>query len=132
ERVEAVNPSVQVDTASIFLTPANADELIRGSHVVVDCLDSIEGRFNLESACKRCGIPMVSAAIAGMSAQVTVIFPGDGGLESVYGDPSPTPAKGAEATLGTLPMAVGVAASLECGEAVKILLNQMPALRNRL
>lgn len=131
-RAAAVNPSVVVETVASFLDSENAESLITDTHVVIDCLDSIGSRFDLESACKQCGVPLVSAAIAGASGHVTSIFPGDPGLRIVYGTPGENPNKGAEATLGTLPPAVTTAASLESSEAVKILLNQGPLLRNRL
>ena len=76
---------------------------------------------------------MVSAAVAGFSGQITVIFPEDKGLELVYGpQESLSATRGAETTLGNLAFTVSLVASLECAEAVKILLGNDSDLRNRL
>lgn len=132
KRVTAVNPSVRVDTVEAFLDAANAGSLVKDVHVAIDCLDSIGSRFDLENACRRWGIPLVSSAIAGTSGHVTTVFPGDIGLQAIFGDSQTSGDKGAETTLGTLPMAVMTAASLECNEAVNILLKREPILRNRM
>jgi molybdopterin/thiamine biosynthesis adenylyltransferase len=63
---------------------------------------------------------------------VTTIFPDDPGLRLIYGDPDQAPLKGVEATLGTLPFAVTLLATLECAEVTKIILKKGELLRNRL
>jgi molybdopterin/thiamine biosynthesis adenylyltransferase len=76
---------------------------------------------------------MVSAAIAGMSGHITTIYPEDKGLESIYGPPEQLDfSKGAETHLGCLAPAVNLVATLECAEAVKVLLNKMGTLKNSL
>lgn len=131
-RVAGVNPSVEVDAAGEFMDESNAPRLLAGSDVVVDCLDNLPDRFILERAAKKMGAPLVSAAVAGLSGQVTTIFPEDPGLALVYGNPDELGPKGVEASLGCLPQAVLLVASLECAEVMKILLGQSHLLRNRL
>jgi molybdopterin/thiamine biosynthesis adenylyltransferase len=75
---------------------------------------------------------MVSAAVAGSSGHVTTIFPEDRGLRLIYGDPQNVPLKGAETSLGTVPYAVFLLASLECAEVAKIILGRGVSLRNKL
>jgi molybdopterin/thiamine biosynthesis adenylyltransferase len=99
----------------------------------VDCLDNIPSRFTLESVAKQSGIPMVSAAIAGIAGHVTTIYPGDKGLESIYGPPDQVNAPtGDEVRLGCLAPGVNLIASIECTEVVKVLLQRPGDLRNRL
>ncbi len=132
DRIASINPSVLCDARPIFMTPENASDLVKDVHLVVDCLDTITARFHLEAACKQCGVPLVSGAIAGASGHVTVIFPEDSGLRQIYGDPHSANVRGAEATLGTLAMAASLAASLEATETIKILLERHSTLRHRL
>jgi molybdopterin/thiamine biosynthesis adenylyltransferase len=132
DRIASINPSVVCDARRMFMTPENADDLVQDVHLVVDCLDTISARFDLEAACRQCGVPLVSGAIAGASGHVTVVFPDDSGLRRIYGDPRSASARGAEATLGTLPMAASLAASLEATETIKILLKRDLVLRHRL
>ena len=116
----------------LFLDQENGRQLLGNADMAVDCLDNLPARFWLEAACKSCGCPLVSAAVAGTTGHVTTIFPADQGLRLVYGDPQKAPLKGAEASLGTLPYAVTSLAALECAEVIKIILKKDTVLRNKL
>jgi molybdopterin/thiamine biosynthesis adenylyltransferase len=132
KRVGRINAAVEVTHHAVFLNPSNAAGLVTGADVVVDCLDNLRDRFVLEAAAKAAGIPFVSAAVAGTGGHATTIFPEDPGLRLIYGDPDQAPLKGVEATLGTLPFAVTLLATLECAEVTKIILKKGDLLRNRL
>lgn len=132
QRVQRVNPSVEVTAHACFLTAENAPGLLAGCRVAVDCLDNLPARFVLEDACRAAGVPLVSAAVAGASGHVTTVYPGDRGLRLIYGDPAKAPRKGVETALGTLPYCVACIASLECAEVAKILLQRGRPLRDRL
>ena len=132
-RVKTINPGLEVVAAADFMTPENADTLLGSCDLVVDCLDNIHSRFTLQAAAKRAGIPMVSAAVAGISGHVTTIFPEDNGLETIYGpEDQLKTTKGAETQLGCLSPGVNLIASLECAEVLKVLLQNDNTLRNKL
>lgn len=131
-RIAAVNPSVAVSAHPVFLDEERAVDLVRGADVVVDCLDTLKYRFVLESAAKDLGIPMVSAAIAGVAGHVTTILPEDEGLSRIYGDRDSVDEKGVERSLGCLPHAITILSALECAEVFKLLLGNSETLRNRL
>lgn len=131
-RVHSVNPAVEVDAVTEFLTEENAGTLLRKADIAADCLDTIRSRFVLENGCRKAGIPMVSAAIGGTSAQVTVIMPDGNGLQRIYGSPESAPARGAEATLGTPPYTALSAAALQCSEIAALATGKSANLVNRL
>ena len=131
-RVGRINPSVDVNALTEFVTADNAGAVLEGCNVVVDCLDNLRTRFVVEDACRRIGCPLVSAAVAGASGHVTTIFPEDTGLRLIYGEPGQLPLKGAETALGTLPHAVVFLATLECAEVVKVILKKGTLLRHKL
>ena len=131
-RVNAINSSVTVHCHNQYLDELNADTLMQACDVTVDCLDNIPARFILEKAAKQLNIPLVAAAVAGITGHVTTIFPQDAGLKLIYGNSQNIPLKGAEATLGCLANAVMVIASLECTEVMKIILQTGSLLRNKL
>jgi molybdopterin/thiamine biosynthesis adenylyltransferase len=131
-RVSRINPSVDVTALSEFVTAENAEAVLAGCDVVVDCLDTLRTRFVVEDACRRIGCPLVSAAVAGSSGHVTTIFPEDKGLRLIYGEPGQLPLKGAETSLGTLPYTVVFLATLECAEVVKVILKKGKLLRHKL
>jgi molybdopterin/thiamine biosynthesis adenylyltransferase len=132
ERVMHVNGSISVEAFKDSLDSNNAERILTGCDMAVDCLDTIESRFVLESATKKAGIPLVSAAVAGLGGQVTTIFPEDRGLELIYGPPQELKqSKGAEITLGCLPQAVILIAAAESAEVINVLLER-PILRDQI
>lgn len=132
KRVKEINSSVTVFHYRKYLNEENASAMIHGSDVVIDCLDSLSGRFILEEASKKAGCRLVSAAVAGSYGHITTIFPEDPGLKLIYGDAENRPNKGAETSLGALSHCVSLTAALECSEAIKILLGKESLLRNKL
>jgi molybdopterin-synthase adenylyltransferase len=132
-RIEAINRMTETAVFSDFMTEANVDATIQGAQVLVDCLDNISGRFTLEAAAKKAGVPLVSAAVGGESGHLTVIHPGDRGLEQIYGPSQARQSdKGAEAALGCLPHMVTLMANLEVNETLNILLGRESRLRGRM
>ena len=132
QRVNEINSSIEVHHFHEFLSEESGSNLLDGSDVVVDCLDSLYTRQILEKLTKDLNIPMVSAAVAGSTGHVTTIFPEDPGLKLIYGDQVDPSIKGAEASLGCLPQAVTLLSSLECSEVLKILLKKGTVSRNKL
>jgi molybdopterin/thiamine biosynthesis adenylyltransferase len=132
-QIEAINGATVVTAHDRFINGENAQNLIGEAQVVVDCLDNIPGRFTLQAAAKACDIPLVSAAVGGEAGHLTVILPGDLGLEQIYGPAQArTTDKGAETTLGCLPHIVTVMANLEVAEALKLLLGRGSSLGGRM
>jgi len=129
ERMEKVNPLIEVTAVTKRLTSSNGRDILYGADVVVDALDNIETRLALETLCEELGIPLVHGAIAGWYGQVTTILPGDRtlsrfyagkkliGEEKRYGNPSFTPA---------------LVASIQVSEVVKLLIGRREILKNKI
>ena len=132
QRIKTINSAVEVKVHHRFLDAENGVALLRHSNVCVDCLDNLKTRFILERLCKQIKLPLVSAALAGATAQVTTIFPQDQGLKLIYGAEEKVPPKGAETALGTLPYAVTFLAALECADVIKVILDKPGLVRNKL
>lgn len=132
ERVRAVNAAVSVTVHEAFLTPENSAGILEGMDVVADCLDNLQTRLLLEKAARAAQIPLVSAAVAGMSGQITTVYPEDPGLAALYGDAADLPEKGAETQLGCPPPIVLMLGTLESLEIVNVLAGRKAQWRNRL
>ncbi|MCF8095642.1 MAG: HesA/MoeB/ThiF family protein [Desulfobacteraceae bacterium] len=131
----SVNPAVEVQTFPIRLTMENAPDILAGANAAVDALDNVPARQILADACKKTGIPMVHAAIAGFEGQAMTIFPGDHGLEMIYGKGSQTSSENApppEAIMGVPGVTPAILAGLESMEVIKILLGRGHSLKNRM
>jgi len=132
DRVRAVNSGIEVIHRTEFLDERTLYETIKGSDVVMDCLDSIDIRFKLQDAAKKAKIPIVSGAIAGVTGQVTAIFPEDKGYALIYGEKSRKQGKGVETKTGNIAYCALFTAALQSSECVKIILNRGDILRNKL
>ncbi len=132
DRIRTVNSRITVTCEKVMLTHGNIRSLITGFHVVLDCLDAINTRFMLQEAAADLEIPVVSGAVAGTVGQVTVIFPGDGGYELIYGRDGREKEGGIEKRLGTLSYCAMFTAAVQASECVKVLLQKDHTLQNRL
>ena len=134
DRAGRVNSSLTIQAHDEFIGPQNAARLINGCDAVADCLDDIKTRLIVAQAAKAAGVPLISAAVAGTTGHVTTVFPEDPGLELIYGTAGKLKAsKGVETTLGNLPHTVGLIASMESAEVIKVLLNKNGGLlRNKM
>ncbi len=121
ERVGQINPSVACEVHNERLDDTNAQRLLTGCDLVVDCLDSLDARFQLQDACAQLGVPMVHGAIAGMMGQVMVIYPGQEGLGALYGSAQQAPEHGVELSLGNLGATAAAVSAFQVQQAVKVL-----------
>lgn len=132
DRINLINSEIQVNALQVYGDGAGFYEMLKGVDLVVDCLDSIDTRFLLQEAAQKRGIPLVSGAIAGVSGQVTVIFPQDLGYELIYGKKSRALSKGIETQTGNISYCALLVSALEASECIKVLLNRGNILRNKL
>lgn len=84
DRVMRVNPDIEIEAVTHFLTQDNAAQIIAGCDVVLDGLDNIESRKILAAACQKAGIPYIFGAIQGWMAQAAISMPGDNLIEILY------------------------------------------------
>lgn len=129
-RMEQVNPSVQVRSVVTHLTGENAAQLIAGHDVVMDGLDNIPARLTLQRVCRELGIPLVHGAVEGWFGQVTTVLPGDDTLSRLYPGFAESDPVGARHP-SVLSFAVGMVASVQAAEAIKLLLGKELSCRNQ-
>ena len=129
KRIAAVNSGTAFTAWAMRVTAENAETLLAGADVIVDCCDNVQTRLTLERAAAALGVPLVHGAIAGWYGQVGVCYPGDGLMTACYGNAS---GKGAEELLGNPSFTPACIASLEAAQTVKVLLRKEGVLRGRL
>lgn len=126
ERLMAANSTIHVEPAVTRLTSANADELLRGAQLILDGTDNDATRHVLNRVCVKQGIPWVFAAVAENHGLTMNIVPGETPcFACVFGTPDRQnlgrcPANGQEKRL--LPTITHIVASLQVGQAIKLLL----------
>lgn len=128
-RIQRVNPAVQVITVETTFNEESSTEILRGVDVVVDALDSVHTRLQLVRACRKMKVPLVHGSIGGWYGQVSVMYPEDTHLETLFEGRKD---KGIETELGNPAFTPAVVASLQAVEVCKILLGIKSPLRKKL
>lgn len=132
KKLERSNPYVRFEPLPLSLNEHNADEVLGGVDVVVDGLDNMTSRYALNRACVRLGIPYVFGSAISTFGNASTIIPQETAcLECFYGNLDDNSLSSC-ATVGVHPSVIGVVASVEVAETVKILLGWSPNLKNKL
>ena len=132
DRLSRLNPDVRLEPVPEALTTVNAEELIQGMDIVIDGLDRIESRYIVNRTCYRQKIPYVFGAATASYGNVSTLIPDQTFcLECFMADlkNDDVPSCG---VVGVHPSTVGIIASLQVSEAIRVLTGKKPKLFNRL
>lgn len=122
KRISLINSSLEIEVFQCRGERSNMAEIFSGCHLVIDCLDNLPSRFELEEVCAELNIAMVHGAIAGFIGQVAVIRPDRPLLSTIYGQVKESGAEqGVELQLGNPAFTPAMLASFQGSEAVKYL-----------
>jgi molybdopterin/thiamine biosynthesis adenylyltransferase len=129
ERIAEVNPAVTLRPVRTLLDRDNGSALLSGADCVVDAVDNVTARLELEGICEELQIPLVHGAIAGWYGHVGTVHPGERSLRKIYRNWQG--GKGIEQQLGNPSFTPALIASFQVAEVCKVLLGQGTLLRNR-
>jgi molybdopterin/thiamine biosynthesis adenylyltransferase/rhodanese-related sulfurtransferase len=133
ERIEAMNPDVEVRTHAVALTSENALELLADYDVIVDGTDNFPTRYLSNDACVLLGKPNVHGSVFRFDGQATVFDARHGPCyRCLYPEPPPpgsVPSCAEGGVLGVLP---GLIALIQATETVKIITGVGEPLYGRL
>lgn len=122
KRIAAVNSSVDVTAHHARGNLSSMPLFFSGCDLVLDCLDNLPSRFELEKVCDQLGVVMIHGAIAGFLGQIAVIRPDRPLLTSIYGPVAESGMKkGVEVHLGNPAATPAMLAAWQASEAVKYL-----------
>ena len=135
-RLRAINSDRVVEGIVADLTPENAIELLTGFSIILDGTDNFETRLLLNDLAISMNIPWIYAAAVGSYGVTMTVMPGETACLACLLEDSENAGKaGLEDTcdtIGVLGSAVGVVASIEAAEAMKLLAGKPEALNNNL
>jgi len=131
-RVKKINSAVVISAVNKTMNSKNIKEIIMDASVVLDGLDNLKTRRIVARACDELGIPFVHGAIAGFSGELMTIFPGDKGLNDIWGLSADENGCGIETYTGNPAATAAVIAAWEVQEAIKIITGIGTPVRNRL
>ncbi len=133
ERIEQLNPDVNVEVHDLRLTADNALEILRGYDVIVDGTDNFSTRYLVNDACVFLKKPNVHGSIFRFEGQSTLFCVDNAPCyRCLYREPPPpelAPSCAEGGVLGVLP---GMIAMVQATETIKLLLGLGPSLAGRL
>ncbi len=134
--LRATNSDVQIESTVGDLTSRNASDLLSGFSLILDGTDNFETRLLLNDAAISLRIPWIYAAVVASYGLTFTIRPGETPcLACLLESDEHHAALGSETTCdtaGVLGPVVGVIASIEAAEAIKLLTGNSEALDDRL
>ncbi|MBW1916762.1 MAG: HesA/MoeB/ThiF family protein [Deltaproteobacteria bacterium] len=127
QRLREINPFSEVEALPRKITEYNVLRLTEGYNLLLDTLNNFWAQKLLNRAAIKHRLPLVHAAVKGLSGHLTTLWPGQGPcLICAFPDPPPINPSG---LLGPLP---GILGSLQAMEALRILGGLGPALLGRM
>jgi len=133
DRIQAINPEVQLDLYETRLTSANALSIFEPYDVIIDGTDNFPTRYLVNDACVLLKKPNVYGSIFRFDGQASVFYPPHGPCyRCLYPEPPPpgeVPSCAEGGVLGILPGLVGC---IQATEAVKLILGNGSPLIGRL
>ena len=122
KKLRATNSLLQVEGLVEDLNAASIGRLLDGFDLVLDATDNFDARFLLNDYCVKASIPWVYGACVGSYGLTFPILPGETSCLRCVFETAPPPGLSPSCdTAGVLGPIVGVVASLQVAEALKIL-----------
>src|SRR5947208_2964440 len=133
DRIEDINPHVEIETHDTRLTSANALNLFVNYDVIVDGTDNFPTRYLVNDASVLTGKPNVYGSIFRFEGQASVFWAEKGACyRCLYPEPPPpglVPSCAEGGVLGVLP---GIVGTIQANEVIKVILGADGILLNRL
>ncbi|CAL1521591.1 HesA/MoeB/ThiF family protein [Chitinophaga sp. MM2321] len=133
ERLQQLNPEIQLVAHDTWLTTENALEIISAYDVVVDCSDNFGTRYLINDACVIAGRPLVYGAIYKYEGQVSVFnYQGGATYRCIFPEPPESGDMLNCNDIGVLGVLPGLIGCYQANETVKVITGIGRPLKNQL
>lgn len=128
-RLAKINSEIEIDAVVGDVDHTNIERLLEGVDCLIDGTDNFETRFLLNDAAVKLGIPWIYGGCLGAEGQSLTILPGETPCLRCLMPEAPPPGSTPTCdSAGILATIIGVIASLEANEALKILSGHREAI----
>ncbi|MDH5560666.1 MAG: HesA/MoeB/ThiF family protein [Deltaproteobacteria bacterium] len=133
EKMQAINPDVEIITYKDFVTSENIVEIIRGYDFVLDGTDNFSAKFLINDACVMENIPYSHGGILRFTGQAMTVIPGKSAcFRCVFREPPPPNLIPTCLETGVLGPVVGILGTIQATETLKHLTGVGEVLANQL
>lgn len=124
EKLGKVNSEITIKARNTKAVKNNIEELVRQADVIIDGTDAMETRLLLNDVAVKKNIPWVYGGVAGTVGMILGVLPRKTPClrcisQNIPSSPAVDP--------GTFSILPGIVASIQCMEAIKILLGEKPS-----
>jgi adenylyltransferase/sulfurtransferase len=128
--LRAVNSGIAIESLVDDLNPATVDRLLAGVDLILDATDNFDARYLLNDYAVRTGTPWIYGACVGSYGLTFTVLPGETAcLRCLFKNAPPPGLTPTCDTTGVLGSIVGVIASMQAAEALKLAAGRRDALR---
>jgi molybdopterin/thiamine biosynthesis adenylyltransferase len=132
-KLRAINSEVVIEPIVADIDRTNIEDLCRDADLILDGTDNFEVRYTINDAAIKLNKPWVYGGAVGVEGMTMTIVPGETPCLRCVFEQSPGPGEvGTCETAGVLGPIVGVVASLQATEALKILAGRGDAINREL
>jgi molybdopterin/thiamine biosynthesis adenylyltransferase len=132
-KLRAVNSLVRVEGMVEDVNASSIGRLLNGFDLIVDATDNFDARFLLNDYSVSCGTPWIYGACVGSYGLTFPVLPGETAcLRCVFESAPPAGLSPSCDTAGVIGPTVGVIASLQAAEALKILAGRRDRINRRI
>jgi adenylyltransferase/sulfurtransferase len=122
EKLRRINSSVEIEPVVADVNHANVERFCDGVIAILDGTDNFETRFLINDAAVKLRLPWIYGGCVGAEGQTMTIIPGETACLRCLMETCPQPGSTPTCdTAGILGPIVGLIASIEAAEAIKIL-----------
>jgi adenylyltransferase/sulfurtransferase len=133
KKLRAANSLVTVEGVVDDLNPASASRLLDGFDLLLDATDNFDARFLLNDYSVKTGVPWIYGACVGSYGLTFPVLPGETACLRCVFESAPPPGLSPTCdTAGVLGPIVGLVASVQAGEALKILAGRRERVSRRM
>ena len=133
KKLRATNSLVAVEGLVEDLNASNVERLLPGFDLILDATDNFDARFLLNDFAVKSGVPWIYGACVGSYGLTFPLLPGETAcLRCVFENAPPPGLSPTCDTAGVLGSIVGVVASLQVAEALKILAGRRDRVSRRM
>ena len=130
QRLQDLNPDIDVSTVTSHLTPENAEDLITAADLVIDCTDNFSVRYLINDLCVENKKPWLFAAIHQFKGQCALFLPEEACFRCLFPEVSADVEDcNTAGVLGVLP---GILGTFQATEAIQYLAGLPTPLKNNL
>jgi len=132
EKINRLNPDVQVITYHTLLNAGNIRDIIRNYDFIVDGTDNFQAKFLINDACVIAGKPFSHGSVLRFEGQAMTHIPGCACYRCIFPDPPPAGSVPSCSQAGVLGSVAGIIGTIQATEVMKFLAGTGRLLTNRL